>query len=220
MPTGGGKDNPNYRHGGSGTRLYRIWAAMKTRCMNPNFWAYNHYGGRGIKVCRAWQKFPAFQRWALSNGYRDKLTIERKNNDRGYCPSNCKWATRKEQSSNQRMHCNNTSGYSGIVFNKQHNIRPWRAKYKGVHIGMFSTGQEANNARLHYIKTGQKPTPIGRSPGKSGFRGVHPNPQSTLYPWMSFYTKGKAIRKYIGQFKTPLAAHRARLRYIRNLQNV
>lgn len=142
----GGKDNSNYRHGGCGTRLYRIWDAMKTRCTNLNFWAYKHYGGRGIKVCRAWQKFPAFQQWALSNGYRDKLTIERKNNDRGYCPSNCKWATRKEQSSNQRIHCNNTSGYSGVTYIIGRD-KPWRAKLRGKHIGVFVTALEAHRAR-------------------------------------------------------------------------
>ena len=51
----GGCNNQNYRHGGSGTRLYRVWSAMKTRCDNENFWAYKDYGGCGITYCNTWK---------------------------------------------------------------------------------------------------------------------------------------------------------------------
>ena len=84
----------------SDTRLYNIWSNMKQRCSNPNNKNYRYYGGRGIKVCSEWQKFEAFYYWAVSNGYKDGLTIERKDNDGNYEPSNCEWITRVRQHRN------------------------------------------------------------------------------------------------------------------------
>lgn len=84
------------------TRLYRIWANMKSRCNNKNFPRYKDYGGRGIKICTEWKKFEVFMEWSIENGYRDDLTIERIDNDKGYDPSNCKFIPRSEQQKNQR----------------------------------------------------------------------------------------------------------------------
>ena len=67
------------------------WVGMRARCRDKN---NPRYGGRGIKVCKQWEKFAAFKRWALANGYRDDLTIDRINNDGHYQPSNCRWVTR------------------------------------------------------------------------------------------------------------------------------
>lgn len=90
-------------HGESGSRLYRIYENMLTRCNNPKSSYYHVYGGRGIKVCKEWENSPqAFFDWAKNNGYDNNLSIDRIDNDKGYCPSNCRWATVEEQAQNKR----------------------------------------------------------------------------------------------------------------------
>ena len=90
------------KHNKRQTRLYHTWQDMKQRCFNMNDDAYSHYGGRGITVCDEWLEFEQFYDWAMTNGYRDDLTIDRKDVDGDYCPENCRWTTYKEQNRNRR----------------------------------------------------------------------------------------------------------------------
>jgi hypothetical protein len=76
---------------------------MKQRCNNPNNQKYKDYGDRGIKLCDEWlNSFEAFYDWAIANGYADGLSIDRKDVNGNYEPSNCRWATMVEQRHNRR----------------------------------------------------------------------------------------------------------------------
>lgn len=89
-------------HGMTNSRLYSIWRNAYSRCNNPNAKHYERYGGRGITFHQEWKEnFESFYNWAIENGYEDGLTLERINNNEGYNPNNCKWATRTEQQANR-----------------------------------------------------------------------------------------------------------------------
>ena len=83
-------------------RTYRIWKAMRKRCLNPNASNYARYGGRGIEVCERWSRYQNFL--ADMGESPDGRSIDRINNDGNYEPGNCRWATASEQRRNQRPH--------------------------------------------------------------------------------------------------------------------
>ena len=109
----------------STTRLYYIYNGMKGRCYNVNNIEYKNYGGRGIRVCEEWKNdFMSFYNWAITNGYKEDLTIDRIDVNGNYEPNNCRWATRKEQS-------NNTRRCIFITYNKiTHTIEEWGRIFK------------------------------------------------------------------------------------------
>lgn len=107
-------------HNETKTRLHRIWASMKARCYNTNHPKYKHWGGRGVVVCTEWKdSYETFRDWALANGYRDDLQIDRIDNNGNYEPKNCRWATPKQQSNNKRNNCIIT------YKNETHTISEW-----------------------------------------------------------------------------------------------
>ena len=87
---------------GKNTRLFRIWMGIKNRCSNSNLREYPKYGGRGIKICDKWlNDYKAFHDWSIQNGYSEKLSIDRIDNDGNYEPSNCRWVDEKTQANNR-----------------------------------------------------------------------------------------------------------------------
>ena len=117
----------NTKHGKRKSRIYRIWGAIKTRCYNPKATNFKAYGGRGVKICDEWRNdFKTFYEWAMAHGYTDDLTIDRIDVNGNYEPSNCRWATRKEQDQNKR-------GVKSLTFQcKTHTLREW-ADITGIH---------------------------------------------------------------------------------------
>ena len=93
--------NNRRKHGMTGTRIHRIWKAMKARCNAPDS-SKNHRWYQGVKVCSEWSDFLPFYHWAIENGYREELSIDRIDPYGNYEPSNCRWATAKEQANNKK----------------------------------------------------------------------------------------------------------------------
>ena len=115
-------DTVNYRR----SRLHTTWTNMLSRCTNPQASRYVNYGGKGIKVCQAWLSYTVFKEWAMSNGYEEHLTIDRKDRNKDYEPSNCRWITHSE---NSRSHCKKLISNEGIVYENSEEV----AKIFGFH---------------------------------------------------------------------------------------
>ena len=91
-------------HGLGKTKLYKVWHSMVSRCHNIKSQSYNLYGNRGIKVCNEWKNsIISFHNWALENGYKEGLEIDRIDNDGNYEPNNCQWVSSKQNSRNRRQ---------------------------------------------------------------------------------------------------------------------
>lgn len=113
-------------HGDWGSKLYMHWANMKNRCYGEATQKSRDYKERGITVFEEWNhNYIIFKKWALENGYREGLTLDRKNNDGNYEPNNCRWITNHEQQYNKREITKaNTSGIKNIYFCKR--TKKWR----------------------------------------------------------------------------------------------
>lgn len=111
------------KHGSEPKRLYKIWTGMRSRCNDRNNKDYNRYGGRGITVCQEWQDFIPFREWALDNGYKENLSLDRIDNTKPYEPNNCRWATAKMQANNRTN--NHKVSYRG----ETKNVSEWADQF-------------------------------------------------------------------------------------------
>jgi hypothetical protein len=152
-------------HGYSKTKIYSVWEAIKQRCLNPNDRGYKNYGGRGIRICDEWLNSMPFILWAINNGYRDGLQIDRINNNGDYEPSNCRWVDATVNNSNQRKNLLNSSGYTGVYFykNKKDAKKYWSfitCRGKRISLNYHETKEAAVYARNKYITDNNLPHPI------------------------------------------------------------
>ena len=131
-------------------RLYRIRSSMKTRCYNKNYENYKNYGGRGITICDEWKdNFQAFYDWAIKNGYKKGLTIDRIDNNKGYSPENCRWATHKEQTLNRRC-------TQFLLFNGENRTLVEWAKETGINYQTLNYRKKAGKTPAEILKTKRK----------------------------------------------------------------
>src|SRR5690625_708274 len=136
------------RHGMSRTQYYEIHRGMKQRCENENNKDFAHYGGRGVSVCDRWKTFDNFYE-DLHQSYLDHVeiygaentSIDRINSNGNYEPRNIRWATRDQQAQNRSMSSNNSSGFTGVSWNKAAN--KWRVDISGEYLGLFGSKETA-----------------------------------------------------------------------------
>lgn len=144
----------NWHNGNTNHPLYSTWLGMIARCKYPSTISYANYGGRGVKVCARWQGEDGLFNFTLDMGPKPTPfhTLDRVDNDGDYEPGNCRWATRLEQSQNQRPrgdNSRNTSGIRGVHFDiyKQR----WRGSVmrsgKRKYTSYYKTKDEAALAR-------------------------------------------------------------------------
>lgn len=108
--------------------LYRCWYDMIDRCYRQKNKSYNNYGGRGISVCQKWRKsFVAFYDWAIENGWKKTLQLDRKNNSLNYSPSNCRFITAARNNRNKRTNV-------FLEYDGKKMILPDWATYLGISI--------------------------------------------------------------------------------------
>jgi len=145
------------KHNLSKTKIYGVWCSIKQRCLNPNDKSYINYGARGITICDDWESdFMAFYNWAMSNGYRERLEIDRINNDGNYEPSNCRWTTSFINASNKRIYKNNTTNYKGVTKAGDKFRARVQRNNKRISLGLFDCPKEAHIAREKYLLDNKK----------------------------------------------------------------
>ena len=130
--------NINYRD----HSLYMTWSNIKTRCYNKKRKDYKWYGAKGVNVCNEWLNPKIFIDWALANGWRSGLEIDRKDSNGDYSPSNCRIVTHEKNIENCKLlRSDNKSGYRGVIYHKRN--KKWCAsiskKGKRKYLGSFDS---------------------------------------------------------------------------------
>lgn len=142
-----GDKNPNFKHGKRCSPEYWPWQALKDRCTNKNRRDFQDYGGRGITVCDRWLN--SFENFYSDMGPRPspKHSVDRIDNNKGYSPENCRWATLQEQARNRRLRKDNTSGINGVSQTKNKWVAVISVNKEKIHLGSYETIHNAVSSR-------------------------------------------------------------------------
>ena len=194
----------------------RRWRDMLQRCYNERNRSFKNYGGRGIGVCERWRE-------SFANFYADMgkcgngMSLDRIDNNAGYSPGNCRWATATDQSRNTRR---STAKDAGLSFDGK--LNKWVAyitvKRRTVRIGAFADRNDAIAARRqaehHYWKLRNEPPPKGSAPrnNRSGHVGVYQDKRHGT--WTAYYG-GRGRRVHIGSYRSAVEAAAARSEWLR-----
>lgn len=136
------------RHGMNKTPTHKSWTSMRHRCNNPNYYKYYLHGGRGITICDRWNE--SFNNFLSDMGVRPEgTTLDRIDNDGNYEPTNCRWATARDQARN-RSHKSST-GFAGVTKHGNKYIARYKLNYKNIYLGLFDTPEKAHRAYLEGI---------------------------------------------------------------------
>jgi hypothetical protein len=140
------------QHGFHGTPLYRVWAGMVKRCEDVKCKGYKYYGGRGITLHKKWRDNAGlFCLWALDNGYKKGLEIDRIDNDGDYAPDNCRFVTHRQncQTGRRVLFKNNKTGMTGVSLSEYGTFRVYQqVDGKQKYIGVYKTLEEAKKVRM------------------------------------------------------------------------
>lgn len=130
-----GRPKNSKNHGLTKHPLWDVWYHMNRRCYDVNRASYPNYGGRGITVHPTWKAdFVAFRAWAIRMGWKPGLDLDRRDNNRGYCPTNCRFVTRSVNASNRR------DSHRVTAFGETKTITDWsRDNRCTVNLNTFKT---------------------------------------------------------------------------------